>query len=113
MWNGEQCLDGLRPIYRHDQDNAFKERELAKEGYAVSGADVQIRNNVDAIKFHYRRIKEDGSLDPNNSYEGPWFGVPTPAARVVTLGDTGPRLLGIFTRSGAVVDGMALVMAPN
>ena len=109
-WAGEACIDGLRPVYSHDQAKFFPQSEVAKEGYAVSGAEVQVRNNVDAVKLHFRRIKADGSLDPNDAYEGDWFGAPNPTARRITLGDTGPRVLGIFTRSGAVVDGVALVL---
>ncbi|HEX3316143.1 MAG TPA: hypothetical protein VHR72_14695, partial [Gemmataceae bacterium] len=110
-WAGESCIGGLRPIYLADQGKLFPQSAMAKEGYAVSGAEVQFRNNVDAVKLHFRRIKPDGSLDPTDSYEGTWFGAPDPACRTILLGDTGPRVIGIFTRSGAVVDGLALVLA--
>ena len=112
-WAGEKCLQGLRPIFSQDQAKAFPAFEIAKEGYAVAGAEVQVRNNIDAIKFHYRRIKADGSLDPSDAYEGNWFGAPDPAARIVTLGNSGRRVLGICARCGAVVDGVALVMESN
>ena len=109
-WAGEQCLGALRPIFSADQNKLLPQIELAKGGYAVSGAEVQVRNNIDAIKLHYRRVKPDGSLDPNDAYQGPWIGAPDPAARIVTMGDTGARVLGFHTRSGAVVDGFALVL---
>jgi hypothetical protein len=109
-WAGEKCLGELRPIFSHDQNTRLPQSEKAKEGYAVSGAEVQVRNNIDAIKLHYRRLKADGSLDPNDVHESPWFGVTNPAARIITLGDTGPRVLGFHTRSGLVVDGFALVL---
>ena len=49
---------------------------VAREGYAVSGMEVQYRNNVDAIKLHFRKIRPDGSLDPNDAHEGEWIGFP-------------------------------------
>jgi hypothetical protein len=109
-WAGEKCLGGLAPIFSQEQAIGYPAFERAKEGYAVAGAEVQIQKHIDAIKFHYRRIKADGSLDPSDAYEGQWFGVPDPAARIVTLGDTGPRVLGIFVKCGAVIGGVALVM---
>jgi hypothetical protein len=109
-WQGEQCLGALHPVYSLDQNQLHPGRITAKEGYAVSGAEVQVRNNVDAIKLHFRRIKPDGSLDPADSYESPWFGATDPTARIVTLGDTGARVLGFSSRAGAVIDGFALVL---
>ena len=109
-WRGEQCISGLQPVYSLDQNKLYPNRVVAKEGYAVSGAEVQVRNQVDAIKFRFRRIKPDGALDPADAYESAWFGAFDPTGPNTTLGDTGPRVLGFVTRAGVVVNGFALVL---
>ena len=109
-WNGEACLSALRPVFRLDQPTLHPMSTVAREGYAVSGIEIQSRNNIDAVKLHFRRIRPDGSLDPADSYEGPWAGPTNSAARQTTLGDTGQRVIGVFARIGAVVDGLAIVL---
>jgi len=109
-WLGESCLGSLRPIYRPDQNRLLVSATVAREGYAVSGLEAQFRNNLDAVKLHFRKIRPDGSLDPNDTYEGDWIGFPDPAAQRKSLGDTGVRVIGVFLRAGAVVDGLALVL---
>jgi ribosomal protein S27E len=110
MWMNEPCLNALRPVYSQDQNRLHPQSVVAKEGYAVAGADVQYRNSVDAIKLHFRRVRPDGSLDPNDVYDSPWFGATDATARVMSLGNTGARVLGVFTRGGAVIDSVALVL---
>jgi len=109
-WAGENALGAVRPIFRRDQAKLYPLFSVAKEGYAVSGAELKLKTYVNAIKLHFRKIRPDGSLDPNDSYEGPWVGVMYDGTPTKSLGDTGARVIGLFTRSGAVVDGMALVL---
>ena len=111
QWMNESALGAIRPIFDRNQSKNLPAFTIAKEGYAVSGAEVQCRKFVDALKLHFRRIRPDGSLDPNDSYAGEWIGSPHPAAQHKTLGDTGSRVIGVSVRStNIVVDGIALVL---
>jgi hypothetical protein len=109
-WAGEKCLGDVQPIHRRDQKTPLPMQLVAKEGYAVSGAEVQYGKYVDAIKLYFRKVRADGTLDPADGYQSDWLGSPNPAATVTKLGDTGPRVLGISLRAIGVVDGLALVM---
>jgi len=108
-WAGEKCLAGLTPIYERDKKGKLPMREIAKEGYAVAGAEVHLGNNIDGIKLIYAKIKADGSLDVKDSYTGALLGYKGAKSQQVLAND-GRKVLGIHIRQGAVVDALALVV---
>ena len=110
-WAGEPALGSLRPIYTRDANGTPNhQRIVAREGFAVSGIEVLRHNYVNAVKPHFRKLRPDGSLDPGDAYQGDWLGFPNQPGDRRTLGDTGARVIGLFTRCGAVVDGVVLVL---
>ena len=83
-------------------------REVAKPGYAVAGAEVYSDKYVDGVKLIYAKQKADGTLDLNYSYTGALLGHPGPNTKV--LAKDGRKVLGIHLRQGAILDGLALVV---
>ena len=111
---GEKCILHLRPLFRRDQRQTLPMQVWAKEGYAVSGVEVQCRSKIDAIRPYFGRVRPDGSLDPNDSYQGEWFGAPDERATLRKLGNTmpgdnGPRVLGSYIRGTSGTAGFALI----
>jgi predicted Zn finger-like uncharacterized protein len=109
-WEGEKCLAAASPIFNRDQPGSPAcTRILAKEGYAVGGAKVRSKRFVDAVQLVFMRVKADGRLDPADSYTSDWFG-DTVDRPVKTLAGDGTRVIGIHCRSGAILNGLALVL---
>jgi hypothetical protein len=111
-FGGEKCLGDIVPVFALADPSKIPQgqRIVAKAGYAVSGAEVRSNRYVDSIKLHFRRLRPDGTLDPADSYTSDWFGEPGTQGRIITLGNEGPRVIGIYLRAGLVVDGFALVL---
>ena len=110
-WADEKCFGDLQPIHRDTKPSPFlPTKVVAKEGYAVSGAEVQSQKYVDAIKLHFRKLRADGSLDPSDEYQSEWFGEPSADAKVTKIEGDGRRVIGIALRRFAVVDSFALVL---
>jgi hypothetical protein len=108
-WDKEKCLARLVPIFSEDQPVTIEPRELAKEGYAVGGMNVKAGKFVYAVQLIYMKLKPDGTLDPKDTYTTEWLG-PESTGKVIKLGGDGKRVIGINCRSGAILDGLALVM---
>lgn len=66
------------------------ERITAKPGYAVGGMKVRRGFAADAIAVIFLHVRPDGTLDPADSYESDWIGIPTTANLTeFTLGSDG------------------------
>jgi beta-lactamase regulating signal transducer with metallopeptidase domain len=107
-WDKEKCLAQLVPVYGDNQPVSFEPRVIARDGYAVGGANVKVNKFVDAIQLIFLKIKHDGSLDPAQSYTSDWIGA-ADKGKTIKLGGDGHRILGINCRHAAVLDGLALV----
>ena len=107
-WAGEKCIADLAPIHDRDKSGNLPMREIAKDGYAVAGAEVHLGKEIDGIKLIYAKVKSDGSLDLKDSYSGALLGYKGPKSEV--LANDGRKVLGIRFRQGAVVDALALFM---
>lgn len=107
-WEKEKCLSQLVPVYGDDQPVTFEPRVIARDGYAVGGANVKVNKFVDAIQLIFLKIKPDGSLDPTQSYTSDWMGS-ADKGKTIKLGGDGHRILGINCRHAAILDGVALV----
>jgi hypothetical protein len=74
----------MRPIYRVGGKEEFGEKfgkDLmgaitlkAKDGYAVGAISGKAKLWCHGFSFTYMKVKPDGTLDPNDSYESEWAG---------------------------------------
>lgn len=108
QWGREKCLAEIKPIFSHDETPALPLWEVARKGYAVGAAKVRTFNYVNAIRLTYMRIKDDGRLDPEDSYKGEWLGFRGGKEFEIT-GDGDP-IIGIHARQGLILDAVALVV---
>jgi hypothetical protein len=108
-WDKRKTVSRLTPVYSLDQPKSHSDRSVARKGYAVAGAEVNMDKYVCGIRLHFRRIKPDGTLDAKDAYKGDWIGV-APTGEVTKLGNDGRRVLGIHFQQGAIVDRFALVV---
>jgi predicted Zn finger-like uncharacterized protein len=109
-WEKEKCIGGgLTAIFSRDQAPNWPQaqRLIAKDGYAVAGAEVHTGKFVTGIKLLYQRLKTDGTLDPKDAYSSELVGYTGQANK---LGDDGRPVIGIHIRQGAITNALALVM---
>jgi hypothetical protein len=107
-WDKRKAVSRLAPVYAADQPKQHSGRSLARKGYAVAGAEVNIDKFVCGIRLHFCRVKPDGSLDLKDTYAGEWIGTPGEGKADKLVFD-GRRVLGIHFHMGAIVDRFALV----
>jgi hypothetical protein len=95
----EPGMAQLEPVFGADREPLpGQDREMAREGYAVSGIEISYKTQIHAFRLHYRRLKPDGSLDARDVYSSQWVGIRLPGAvtrRVDSPSDS--RVLGIST----------------
>ena len=108
-WDKQQTVSQLTPVYSADQPRLHTARSVARKGYAVAGAEVNVDKYVNGIRLLFRRVKPAGTLDEKDAYTGEWIGV-KPAGKATTLVNDGRRVLGIRIQRGAIVDRFALVV---
>lgn len=111
-WDKRKVVSSLTPVYSADQPKSHTARSMARKGYAVAGAEVNVDKYVCGIRLLFRRIKSDGTLDAKDAYAGNWIGVP-PSGEATKLVNDGRRVLGIHFQAGAVIDRFALVVKPE
>ena len=108
-WKNEPSVWRLAPVFSADQPKQHRERSIAKKGYAVCGADLNVDKFVNGIRLHFCRVKADGTLDTKDTYAGAWIGAPPANGEGTKLVNDGRRVLGVYIQSGAIVDRFALV----
>jgi hypothetical protein len=108
-WDNRQVVGGLTPVFSADQPKQHTARSIAKKGYAVAGAELNLDKYVCGIRLLFQRVKADGSFDPKDAYAGAWIGVPPAKGEPTKLVNDGRRVLGIHLQRGAIVDRFALV----
>jgi hypothetical protein len=111
-WANQKRIGSLVPIFSMDQAPLRPVRELARPGYAVAGAEVNVDKDgyIFGIRLQFRRIKSDNSLDAADAYAGAWIGT-APAGDPKMLANDGRRIIGMSYQSGAIIDRFALVVA--
>jgi hypothetical protein len=107
-WDKRKTVWRLAPVYAADQPKQHADRSIARKGYAVAGAEVNMDKYVCGIRLHFCRIKPDGTLDVKDAYAGEWLGTPA-QGKTTKLVNDGRRVLGIHFQQGAIVDRFALV----
>jgi prepilin-type processing-associated H-X9-DG protein len=110
-WSGHTTLGHVYPLY--DQDTSKFPREakinLAKDGHAVGGINVNMLDGADGMQIIFMRIKANGALDPNDFYMTNWIG-DTEGNNVTKLAGNGQRVIGTFGRQGMNNDAIGLVV---
>ncbi|MCU0878761.1 MAG: hypothetical protein MUF06_13330 [Pirellulaceae bacterium] len=107
-WAGKSALGSVDPIFDRSDFAAGQEFEMAREGYALAGLEVNSAEFVHAVKGVFARQKPDGSLDLADTYTSDWLG--TPAGDVVQkVEPENQPATGIVGRRGAVIDAIGLV----
>jgi hypothetical protein len=108
-WDKRKTVWRLTPVYAADQPKQHAARSIAKKGYAVAGAEVNMDKYVCGIRLHFQRVKADATFDTKDAYAGEWLGVPPQEGKATMLVNDGRRVLGIHFQQGAIVDRFALV----
>jgi hypothetical protein len=107
-WDKRKTVWRLTPVFSADQPKSHSARSIARKGYAVAGAEVNMDKYVCGIRLLFRRVKPDGTFDAKDAYAGEWIGVP-PTGEATKIVNDGRRVLGIHIQQGAIVDRFALV----
>ncbi|QEG25958.1 Serine protease Do-like HtrA [Gemmata obscuriglobus] len=85
---GEDCINGVRPIYRvtsggkteikiGERYGAREDRLVtlkARAGYAVGAMTYKYSRDFDGCLLTFMKIKADGTLDPKDCYDSEWIG---------------------------------------
>jgi hypothetical protein len=108
-WEKRKVISRLTPVFSLDQPKSHSARSVARKGYAVAGAELNVDKYVCGIRLLFRRVKPDGTLDAKDAYAGEWLGV-APTGEATKLVNDGRRVLGIHYQQGAIVDRFALVV---
>ncbi len=108
-WDKRKTVWRLAPVYSASQPKQHAARSIAKKGYAVAGAEVNVDKYVCGIRLLFRRVKTDGTFDAKDAYAGEWIGAPPAGGAATKLVNDGRRVLGIHFHMGAIIDRFALV----
>jgi RNA polymerase sigma factor (sigma-70 family) len=108
-WDKRKTLWRLAPVFSVDQPKQHTGRSIARKGYAVAGAEVNVDKYVCGIRLLFQRVKADGTFDATDAYAGQWIGSSPPSGAATKLVDDGRRVIGIHFQMGAIVDRFALV----
>jgi hypothetical protein len=108
-WENRKTVWRLAPVYSAGQPKQHAARSIAKKGYAVAGAEVNVDKYVCGIRLLFQRVKADGTFDTKDAYAGEWIGAPPASGAATKLVDDGRRVVGIHFHMGAIVDRFALV----
>lgn len=98
-------IETIIPVF----DASENHRMIAEEGYAISGLNVHFESQLLGFQPIFMKIKGN-SFDPNDSYEGEWFGVEPSEDAKVTLGNDGRPVYGLWLNAFTSVDGIALII---
>jgi hypothetical protein len=108
-WAGQEALRELMPIYDREAASAG-DAVMAREGYVVSGLELDAETFVNAVRVHFARQLPGGEIDPKETYVSDWVGEKSATRAAVKLGGEGTIVLGVFGRRGAVLDALGLLV---
>ncbi|MGA2031011.1 MAG: hypothetical protein ABSG68_02040 [Thermoguttaceae bacterium] len=115
----EKVVRGIQPFYGtttfdavagpwHGREAGTKQKEIAKDGYAVGGLRLRVQNQVEGLRVIFMRVKKEGTLDPSDFYESRWTGGSV-GPEVRTASD-GPAVLGLHSSAGDSIDALGLLL---
>ena len=110
FWAGEKCLRSLAPIYDRPE-NQSASQVVAKPGYAVGAITVKTKNFINGIQITFMKLAADGkSLDPKDSYTGPWMGPHEVGVDETVVGGNGRLVIGLACFQAGALDSVGLVL---
>jgi hypothetical protein len=107
-WAGKKRVSLLTPVFTTSSGEALG-TVSARDGYALGAIHVSVSEFVDGVTLKFMKLKEDGSLDRNDTYRSEPIGAMSENPKVIS-GD-GRRVVGIHGRGGAVMDAVGLVLS--
>ncbi|MBC7784854.1 MAG: prolyl oligopeptidase family serine peptidase [Burkholderiales bacterium] len=88
--------------------------EAARNGYILFGVMVDADTKLNALQLVYVRLKDDGSIDPNDTYSSEWLGTRTKAQPVKLGCDQTKKVVGAKLEiQDGTISGIALSMMPQ
>lgn len=108
-WFHEQCLKDITPIFSPAQELAKPGGAVARAGYAVGAVNIHAGSYINALQLVFMRVKDNGRLNPEDSYTSPWIGV-RGKGQPRTLTGNGDPIIGISLRQSIVCNAFALVV---
>lgn len=87
------------PIFVRDHQRQLPAGAMARDGYAVGVVKIYARSYVNAPQLVFMRVRDDGQLDPADTYTSDWIGARgkgTPH----TLSGEGAPIIGIHVLCG-------------
>jgi hypothetical protein len=107
-WAGTKALAQLQPLFKPEP--AADDTVVARDGYVVSGLEIDAEKFVQAVRVVFARRAADGRLDSGDTYTSPWLGTPTNRPpQTLTAGSL--PVIGVHGRRGALIDALGLVVA--
>ena len=106
-WAGQKRVSLLAPIFAAAPGET-PGTVSARDGYALGAIHVFASEFVDGVTLEFMKLKEDGSLDPSDSYKSETIGTASDSPE--TVSGNGSRVVGIHGRGGAVMDAVGLVV---
>lgn len=113
-WAGKRRLrsalpfDSTLPAAQLSQMSDLIPTAVARDGYAVGGIHVDGTEFINAVSVIFMKIKPDGTLDPEDSYNSPWLGTPH-EKKATTISGGGKVVVGVHGRAQAAMDAIGLV----
>jgi len=107
-WAGKQRVHAVIPHFVRAVPPPGIPAAVAKEGYAVGGIHADGMQFINAISIIFMRVKEDGNLDPADSYTSDWLGTPHDKS-ATTIHGNGKVVIGVHGRTQAIMDAIGLV----
>ncbi|HUQ69245.1 MAG TPA: hypothetical protein VM165_06970, partial [Planctomycetaceae bacterium] len=111
MTAGQPSVLGVTALFSEKDATFGQDRTFAKPGYAVGGLNVDADQFVSAFQVVFMRLKDDGTLDPTDSYTSDWIGQPS-GKLPVSLDGQGKKVLGLYGRRGNTMDAIGLLIEP-
>lgn len=109
-WHRQTRLSNdLRGIFDPDAPIDAEQYLLADVGYVVVAMQARVDEHVHAVRLQFARLRETGP-DLADSYWSVWAGGSDPGSRVMELGGTGARVLGLTGTAGLVVNSLGLLV---
>jgi hypothetical protein len=108
-WAGEVAITHLEPLFDRQAPGTSEQIVIARPGYVVGGLQVDAGDLVSAVRVVFVRENENGELDLEDFYMSEWLGARS-RSNPKTLGNGKDRVLGLYGRSGAVLDAVGLVL---
>jgi hypothetical protein len=107
-WGAENGFGRIEPLRSGSQVPGLQ-TVVAKDGYAVGGFIVDTGSFFHAMRIIFMRIRADGRLDPDDTYQSAWIGTPI-GKTTLTVSSKGDKVIGIHGRRMLLVHTIGLIV---